>query len=88
MANVYFHYSHSRGVLIDRSGADVDDLVQVHEQAHSIARALVMMLSSEDWLDWVLCGRRPHCKNNLTFGYGRVQVMCPACLRGNYDRWP
>lgn len=54
MANVYFHYSHDRGVLIDRSVADVDDLVEVREHAHSLVRALVMTPSSEDWRGWVL----------------------------------
>ena len=31
---------------------------------------------------WLMCGRRPFCKGNLMLARGRVQVMCPACLRG------
>ena len=36
----------------------------------------------------VMCGRRPRVKGFLASACGRVQVMCPACLRGAHDRWP
>ena len=36
----------------------------------------------------VMCGRRPRCKRNLTLACGRVQVMCPACLRGAMTAGP
>ena len=54
MANVYFHYSHNRGVLIDRSGANVEDLIEAREHAHCIIKSLVMTSNSEDWRGWVL----------------------------------
>jgi hypothetical protein len=38
---------------------------------------------------WVMCGRRPRVKGFFWLSAcGRVQVMCPACLCGAYDRWP
>ncbi|WP_271618990.1 hypothetical protein [Bradyrhizobium sp. CCBAU 51745] len=33
MTNVYFHYFNARGVLLDRSHAFVDDLIDACEQA-------------------------------------------------------
>ncbi len=54
MAEVYFHYSNSRGVLIDRSGAAVDDLVEVRERANWAVQSLIMTPSPEDWRGWVL----------------------------------
>jgi hypothetical protein len=37
---------------------------------------------------WVMCGRRPQVKGFWRSACGRVQVMCPACLRGANSRWP
>jgi len=32
---------------------------------------------------------RPRVKGSFWLSAcGRVQVMCPACLRGAHDRWP
>ena len=54
MTDVYFHYSHERGVLIDRNGTAVDDLAEAREHAVSLARSLIMTPTVEDWRDWVL----------------------------------
>jgi uncharacterized protein DUF6894 len=54
MTDVYFHYSNARGVLIDRSGTAVDDLIEAREQASSAVRSLIMTASVEDWRSWVL----------------------------------
>ena len=54
MANVYFHYSHNRGVLIDRSGVNVEDPIEAREHAHCITKSLVMTPNSEDWRGWIL----------------------------------
>jgi len=54
MSNVYFHYSNARGVLIDRSGTAVDDLVDAREQADCAVRSLIMTASAEDWRCWIL----------------------------------
>jgi hypothetical protein len=54
MAQVYFHCSHTQGVLIDRRGTTVADLVEAREQAASIVQTLIAAPSLEDWRDWVL----------------------------------
>ena len=54
MADVYFHYSNERGVLIDRNGTAVDDIGEAREHAIRLARSLIMTPSTEDWRGWVL----------------------------------
>jgi len=54
MAEVYFHYSNARGVLIDRCCTAVDDLSEAREQAYCALRSLIMTPSAEDWRGWVL----------------------------------
>jgi hypothetical protein len=39
MADVYFHFSNTRGVLIDRSGTAVDDLDDAREHAVCAVRS-------------------------------------------------
>ncbi len=54
MTDVYFHYSSGRGVLIDRSGIAVSDLLEARERAVCAVRSLIMTASAEDWRGWVL----------------------------------
>ena len=54
MAQVYFHCSHTQGVLIDRRGATVADLVEAREHAENVVQSLLAAPSLEDWRDWVL----------------------------------
>jgi uncharacterized protein DUF6894 len=54
MTDVYFHYSNARGVLIDRGGTAVDDLIEARDQAACVVRSLIMTPSKEDWRGWVL----------------------------------
>ena len=54
MADVYFHYSNARGVLIDRRGTAVDDLTEAREHADGIVRSLIATPSVEDWRGWIL----------------------------------
>jgi hypothetical protein len=54
MAQVYFHCSHTQGVMIDRHGASVADLIEAREQATSLVRSLVTSPNLEDWRGWVL----------------------------------
>jgi hypothetical protein len=54
MADVYFHFSNTRGVLIDRSGTAVDDLDDAREHAVCAVRSLIMTASAEDWRGWIL----------------------------------
>jgi hypothetical protein len=54
IADVYFHYCNTRGVLIDRSGTAVDDLNEAREQAYWAVRLLIMTPSAEGWRGGVL----------------------------------
>jgi uncharacterized protein DUF6894 len=54
MADVYFHYSNGRGVLIDRNGTAVEGLADACEHAVRRARSLIMTPGPEDWRRWVL----------------------------------
>jgi hypothetical protein len=54
MAQVYFHCSNARGVLKDRCGTSVSDLIEACEKATSRVRSLIAAASLEDWRDWVL----------------------------------
>jgi hypothetical protein len=54
MTSVYFHYSNARGVLVDRNGTAVDDLVEARDQAYCAVQSLIMTSSAEDWRGWVL----------------------------------
>jgi hypothetical protein len=54
MAKVYFHCSNARGVLRDRCGTSVSDLIEACERATSRVRSLIAAASLEDWRDWAL----------------------------------
>ena len=54
MAQVYFHCSNARGVLVDRHGAAVDDLAEARDHAACVVRSLTMTQSAEDWRSWIL----------------------------------
>ena len=54
MAKVYFHCSNARGVLRDRCGTSVSDLIEACEKATSKVRSLIAAASLEDWRDWAL----------------------------------
>ena len=54
MDKVYFHCSNARGLLIDRCGTSVSDLIEACEKATSKVRSLIAAASLEDWRDWAL----------------------------------
>ncbi|MGY2905925.1 DUF6894 family protein [Bradyrhizobium sp. URHC0002] len=54
MAQVYFHVSNARGVLMDRCGTSVSDLIEACEKAASRVRSVIAAANLEDWRDWVL----------------------------------
>jgi hypothetical protein len=54
MTQVYFHCSNTQGVLVDRLGTSVADLIEAREQATGVVRSLVAASSLEDWRSWVL----------------------------------
>ena len=54
MAQVYFHCSTTQGVVIDRRGTSVADLIEAREQAISVVRSLLTAPNLEDWRGWVL----------------------------------
>ena len=41
-----------------------------------------------DVREWVMCGRRPHCKRNLTFGLRSGASHVSGLFARHHDRWP
>ena len=54
MTQIYFHCTNSRGVLLDRYGAAVDDMAEARDHAARVVRSLIMVQTSEDWRSWIL----------------------------------
>jgi hypothetical protein len=54
MVQVYFHCSNTDGMLIDRDGAAVSNLIEARDRADQIMRSMIMAPGAEDWRDWVL----------------------------------
>jgi hypothetical protein len=55
MTQVYFHCSNAKEILIDRSGAVVDDIVEARDHATRVVQSLTAARNLEDWRSWVLC---------------------------------
>ncbi|MBR0823228.1 hypothetical protein ACVWZ4_004457 [Bradyrhizobium sp. USDA 4472] len=54
MTQVYFHCSNTKGVLMDRRGTFVSDLIEACEEATRRVRSLVAAANLEDWRQWAL----------------------------------
>ncbi len=55
MAQFYFHCSNADEILVDRSGADLPNLIEAHSRALGIVREIVTVASGlDDWRDWLL----------------------------------
>jgi hypothetical protein len=54
MDHVYFHCSSANGVLVDRCGTAVGDLIEARDYAACVVRSLTMTRGAEDWRTWVL----------------------------------
>jgi hypothetical protein len=54
MTQVYFHCSNAKEILIDRSGAVVDDIVEARDHATRVVQSLTAARNLEDWRSWVL----------------------------------
>lgn len=54
MAHVYFHCSSARGLMVDRRGSEVDDLLDAHDRALRFVGSLIAQPDREDWRHWIL----------------------------------
>ena len=54
MAQVYFHYTSPEGALLDRRGANVDNITDARDCATGVVQSLITAPSAEDWREWVL----------------------------------
>jgi hypothetical protein len=54
MVHVYFHCSNAEQVLVDKSGADVEDLVEAHERATRVVQGFLTRPGPHDWRTWTL----------------------------------
>lgn len=81
MTQVYFHCSNTRGVLMDRRGASVDNLSEACEAATRMMRSLVATVSLEDWRDWAV-----HVSDEA--GEEIVILPSPSCLANRTEDAP
>ena len=54
MTHVFFHYSHADGLVLDRRGVDVEDMIEAHQRAIGAVRALMSRQGADDWRTWTL----------------------------------
>ena len=54
MAQVFFHCSHDRLLLVDCCGAEVEGLTDARERAAMVVRSLITAPGPEDWRSWTL----------------------------------
>ena len=55
MTHLYFHCGTPEGMLLDRRGREVEDLVEAHERAAAIVHACIGRPGPEDWRVWTVC---------------------------------
>ena len=54
MVHVYFHCVNDEEVLVDRSGADVEDLIEAHARATRVVQAFITKPGPRDWRAWTM----------------------------------
>lgn len=54
MAQVYFHCSSAQEVLLDRRGAEVENLSEARSYALRFVHSLVTSPGREDWRTWIM----------------------------------
>jgi hypothetical protein len=55
VTEVYFHCSNARQkTLMDGYRVEVGDLVEAHDYAACVVRALIMEPGAEDWRGWIM----------------------------------
>jgi hypothetical protein len=52
MTTLYFHCVGTQGALLDRSGSDMDDMLEARARAFQVISTIVNSLGPEDWRDW------------------------------------
>jgi hypothetical protein len=54
MAQIYFHCSSTEGVLLDRRGSEVEDLMEARERAVAVVQRFISSPGPQDWREWIL----------------------------------
>jgi hypothetical protein len=54
MAQIYFHCSSAEGVLLDRRGSDLEDLIEARDYAVGVVQRFISRPDPEDWRKWIL----------------------------------
>jgi hypothetical protein len=54
MTHVFFHCANAEQVVVDPCGADVEDLVEAHQQATQVIKQFISSYSPVDWRTWTL----------------------------------
>jgi|GraSoiStandDraft_30_1057271.scaffolds.fasta_scaffold936483_2 hypothetical protein len=61
---------------------------QLKREGFDVARCTVSRLMHDMGLQGVMCGRRPHCKRNLTCGLRSGASHVSGLFARHHDRWP
>ena len=64
---------------------DMAKLPHLHDAASPLACSPASIL---DRAIWIMCGRRPRCKKNLTFGLRSGASHVSGLFARQHDRWP
>ena len=54
MRHVYFHCANSERLLLDKHGADVEDLIEAHQRAALVVQQYVSSHGPDDWRTWTV----------------------------------
>jgi hypothetical protein len=52
--HLYFHCATPEGVLLDRRGSEVEDLIEARDRAAGIILACIGRPGPEDWREWTV----------------------------------
>jgi hypothetical protein len=54
MPRIYFHCSTPHGLIVDRCGSRVEDIIEACDRAEQVVDTLIAGSSPEDWRTWIL----------------------------------
>ena len=55
MSHLFFHCGTPQGLLLDRFGSEVEDLMDAQDRAAALIQACIAKPGPEDWREWTVC---------------------------------
>ena len=72
MGYMFFHCSSNEGVLLDRHGSFVEDLIEAKEKAARVVMAFLGTPGAEDWRKWHLHVRYEEGEEIFTIAFASI----------------